>query len=69
MATETKGKAKTPFNHNRDIKCFRCLKRTYSFQYSNKRVIVMRKYGEIESESRGRMPPFGDCSDVKYPVD
>jgi len=29
------------------------LERTYSFQYPNKRIIVMRKYGEIESESGG----------------
>jgi len=74
LTTKIKGKAKISFNHNRDIKGFRCLGSGYiDSQCPNKMIMVIRKHGDMKSEidksKEDEMPPFEDCSDVEYPTD
>jgi len=73
-ATKTKGKAKIPSNRNCDIKCFRCLVSEHiASQCPNKKIMVIREHGDIESESdkfkEDEMPPLEDCSNIEYLVD
>ncbi|KAJ9177048.1 hypothetical protein P3X46_012302, partial [Hevea brasiliensis] len=73
-----KGKGQnTSSGRTRDIQCFRCLgKGHYASQCPNKRVIVMRQNGEIESEdddvddddASESMPPLEEASDVEHAV-
>ncbi|XP_058006770.1 uncharacterized protein LOC131182138 [Hevea brasiliensis] len=73
-----KGKGQnTSSGRTRDIKCFRCLgKGHYASQCPNKRVMVMRPNGEIESEdddvddddASESMPPLEEASDVEHAV-
>ncbi|XP_057997665.1 uncharacterized protein LOC131176619 [Hevea brasiliensis] len=73
-----KGKGQnTSTGRTRDIQCFRCLgKGHYASQCPNKRVMVMRQNGEIESEdddvddddASESMPPLEEASDVEHAV-
>ncbi|XP_057996491.1 uncharacterized protein LOC131175835 [Hevea brasiliensis] len=68
-----KGKGQnTSSGRTRDIQCFRCLgKGHYASQCPNKRVMVMRPNGEIESEdddASESMPPLEEASDVEHAV-
>ncbi|XP_058006772.1 uncharacterized protein LOC131182140 [Hevea brasiliensis] len=73
-----KGKGQnTSSGRTRDIQCFRCLgKEHYASQCPNKRVMVMRQNGEIESEdddvddddASESMPPLEEASDVEHAV-
>ncbi|XP_057984549.1 uncharacterized protein LOC131169348 [Hevea brasiliensis] len=66
----------TSSGKTRDIQCFRCLgKGHYESQCPNKRVMVMRQNGEIESEdddvdddASESMPPLEEASDVEHAV-
>lgn len=63
-----KGKTETTTSSkSRDIKCFRCQGFGHiASECPNKRVILVRDNGEIESasSSEDEMPPLEDCSDV-----
>lgn len=66
--TESKGKSDTQHIHNYDIKCFMCLRAGHiTSQCSNKRFMILKDHGEIESKSdkskADMMPPF---KDVEY---
>ncbi|XP_058003679.1 uncharacterized protein LOC131180086 [Hevea brasiliensis] len=71
-----KGKGQNTFSgRTRDIQCFRCLwKGHYASQCPNKRVMVMRPNGKIESEddddddTSESMPPLEEASDVEHAV-
>ncbi|XP_057990581.1 uncharacterized protein LOC131172962 [Hevea brasiliensis] len=73
-----KGKGQnTSSGRTRDIQCFRCLgKGYYASQCPNKRVMVMRPNGEIESkdddvdddDTSESMPPLEEASDVEHAV-
>ena len=60
---------------NRDIKCFRCLGVGHiALQYPNKRTMIARIDGEVETESEGdddQIPSLEDACDdnVEYPVE
>ncbi|KAH9657950.1 hypothetical protein KPL70_023287 [Citrus sinensis] len=64
-----KGKSDSQHSRNRDIKCFKCL----GTQCPNKRVMILRDDGDVETESESDdepMPPLEDANDgVEYPVD
>jgi hypothetical protein len=61
--TDGKGKSESQPTRDRDIKCFKCLgKRHIAFQCPNRRVMLTRDNGEVESESE-EMPPLVDCCD------
>ncbi|XP_057999315.1 uncharacterized protein LOC131178374 [Hevea brasiliensis] len=75
--TEKGNGQNTSSGRTRDIKCFRCLgKGHYASQCLNKRVMVMRPNGEIESEdddvddddASESMPPLEEASDVEHAV-
>jgi hypothetical protein len=62
--------------HDRDIKCFKCLEKGHiASQCPNRRVMLTRDNGKVESESdkseSEEMPPLVDCSDeeIAYPVE
>ena len=69
-------KVKPQPNRNRDIKYFKCLGSGHiASQCPNKKVMIMRDNGEVETVSEGDsddMPPLKDISDndrVEYPVE
>ena len=58
-------------NRARDIKCFKCLGVGHiASQCPNKRVMILKENGEVESDSEGEieddMPPLEDVSDGEY---
>ena len=76
VTSKNKGKTDSQPNRNHDIKCFKCLGSGHiASQCSNKRVMIMRHNGEVETESEGDsddMPPLEDISDndgVEYHVE
>ena len=74
-SSHDKGKSEKSQKRNRDIKCFKCLGRGHiSSQCPNKRVMILREDGDVETEGESdddEMPPLEDASDVEvaYPVD
>jgi hypothetical protein len=70
--TSNQGKSDSQPSRNRDIKCFKCLGAGHiASQCPNKRVMVLKDDGGIESEGESddeSMPPLEDASDVEYPV-
>jgi hypothetical protein len=57
--------------HDKDIKCFKCLGKGHIASHCpNRKVMLTRDNGEVESESE-EMPPLVDCSDeeIAYPVE
>ena len=65
-------KKESNLNRARDIKCFKCLRvRHIASQCPNKRVIILKENGEVESDSEGQieddMLPLKDVSDGEYP--
>ena len=67
---ESHGKTETPNPHNRDIKCFKCQGRGHiASQCPNRRVMVMRDNGEIETDDEDdlkSMSPLDDASEEEY---
>ncbi|XP_057501092.1 uncharacterized protein LOC130785067 isoform X6 [Actinidia eriantha] len=67
---ENHGKTETPNPHNRDIKCFKCQGRGHiASQCPNRRVMVMRDNGEIETDDEDdlkSMSPLEDASEEEY---
>ena len=67
-----KGKPDSFTTRNRDIMCFKCQGRGHiASQCLNKRVMVMRDNGEIETDNesdRDSMPSLEDADDVEYAV-
>ncbi|KAL5861202.1 hypothetical protein ACOSQ4_002498 [Xanthoceras sorbifolium] len=70
--TINQGKSDSPPTRNRDIKCFKCLGAGHiASQCPNKRVMVLKDDGGIESEGESdgeSMPPLEDAGDFEYPV-
>ncbi|KAH9704932.1 Endonuclease [Citrus sinensis] len=69
-----KGKSDSQHSRNRDIKCFKCLGTSHiASQCPNKRVMILKDDGDVETESESDdepMPPLEDVNDgVEYPVD
>ncbi|KAH9649363.1 Endonuclease [Citrus sinensis] len=69
-----KGKSDSQHSRNRDIKCFKCLGIGHiASQCPNKRVMILRDDGDVETESESYddpMPPLEDANDgVEYLVD
>ena len=66
------GKPDSFTTRNRDIMCFKCQGRGHiASQCPNKRVMVMRDNGEIETDNesdRDSMPSLEDADDVEYAV-
>ncbi|KAL5844036.1 hypothetical protein ACOSQ3_010069 [Xanthoceras sorbifolium] len=66
------GKPDSQPTRNRDIKCFKCLGAGHiASQCPNKRVMVLKDDGGIESEGESdgeSMPPLEDAGDFEYPV-
>ncbi|KAK0597975.1 hypothetical protein LWI29_030422 [Acer saccharum] len=65
------GKTETPNSQNRDIKCFKCQGRGHiASQCPNRRVMVMRDNGEIETDDEEdelkSMYPLEDASEEEY---
>jgi hypothetical protein len=65
------GKTETPNSHNCDIKCFKCQGRGHiASQCPNRRVMVMRDNGEIETDDEEddlkSMSPLEDASEEEY---
>jgi len=74
--TDGKGKSECQPTRDRDIKCFKCLGKGHiASQCPNRRVMLTRDNGEVESESdkseSEEMPPLVDCSDeeIAYPIE
>ena len=67
------GKFDPTTSRTRDVKCFKCQGRGHiASQCPNKRVMVMRDSGEIETEEElemESMPPLEDGNDEEYPVE
>ena len=65
-STKHKGKFETQVNRNCDIKCFKCLGSGHiASQCPNKRVMIMKDNGEVETTSENdsdNMPPLEDVS-------
>ncbi|KAL5787573.1 hypothetical protein ACOSP7_004522 [Xanthoceras sorbifolium] len=70
--TINQGKSDSQPTRNRDIKCFKCLVAGHiASQCPNKRVMVLKDDGGIESEGESdgeSMPPLEDAGDFEYPV-
>ncbi|KAH9792625.1 hypothetical protein KPL71_004200 [Citrus sinensis] len=71
---QSKGKSDSQHSINRDIKCFKCLGTGHiASQCPNKRVMILRDDGDVETESESDddpMPPLEDANDgVEYLVD
>ncbi|KAL5741521.1 hypothetical protein ACOSP7_028253 [Xanthoceras sorbifolium] len=70
--TINQGKSDSQPTRNRDIKCFKCLGAGHiASQCPNKRVMVLKDDGGIESEGESdgeSMPPLEDAGDFEYPV-
>ncbi|KAH9686162.1 Endonuclease [Citrus sinensis] len=71
---QSKGKLDSQHSRNRDIKCFKCLGIGHiASQCPNKRIMILRDDGDVETESElddDPMPPLEDANDgVEYPVD
>ncbi|KAK0587545.1 hypothetical protein LWI29_024676 [Acer saccharum] len=70
--TLNQGKSDSQPSRNRDIKCFKYLGAGHiASQCPNKRVMVLKDDGGIESEDESddeSMPPLEDASDFEYPV-
>ncbi|KAH9705002.1 Endonuclease [Citrus sinensis] len=71
---QSKGKSDSQQSRNRDIKCFKYLGTGHiASQCPNKRVMILRDDGDVETESElddDPMPPLEDANDgVEYPVD
>ncbi|XP_024948462.2 uncharacterized protein LOC112495863 [Citrus sinensis] len=71
---QSKGKSDSQHSRNRDIKCFKCLGTSHiASQCPNKRVMILRDDGDVETESESDddpMPPLEDANDgVEYLVD
>ncbi|KAH9658278.1 hypothetical protein KPL70_023423 [Citrus sinensis] len=71
---QSKGKSDSQHSRNRDIKCFKCLGTCHiASQCPNKRVMILRDDGDVETESESDddpMPHLEDANDgVEYPVD
>ncbi|KAH9792707.1 hypothetical protein KPL71_004239 [Citrus sinensis] len=71
---QSKGKSDSQHSRNRDIKCFKCLGTGHiASQCPNKRVMILRDYGDVETESESDddpMPLLEDANDgVEYPID
>ena len=66
------GKSDSSTTRNRDIKCFKCQGRGHiASQCPNKRVMVLRDDGEIETDDENdneSMPPLEDVDDEEYAV-
>ena len=64
------GKSDSSMSRNRDIKCFKCQGRGHiASQCPNKRVMVLRDNGEIETDDEDEiesMPPLEDADDEEY---
>ena len=67
------GKFDPTTSRTRDIKCFKCQGRGHiASQCPNKRVMVTRDSGKIETEDilqMESMPPLEDANDEEYPVE
>ncbi|KAL5547343.1 hypothetical protein UlMin_007030 [Ulmus minor] len=72
-STSNQGKSDSQSSRTRDIKCFKCLGVGHiASQCPNKRVMIMREDGDVETESESEedsMPPLEDASDIEEPVD
>ena len=74
VAVTNKGTTDSSTSHSRqrDIKCFRCLGVGHiASQCPNKRTMLLRDNGEVESESESdgdSMPSLEDADDVEYAV-
>ncbi|KAH9769547.1 hypothetical protein KPL71_012041 [Citrus sinensis] len=71
---QSKGKSDSQHSRNRDIKCFKYLGTCHiASQCPNKRVMILRDDGDVETESKSDddpMPPLEDANDgVEYPID
>ena len=66
------GKSDSSTSRNRDIKCFKCQGRGHiASQCPNKRVMVLRDDGEIETEDEDDtdpIPPLEDADEEEYPA-
>ncbi|KAK1581185.1 hypothetical protein Q3G72_003854 [Acer saccharum] len=70
--TLNQGKSDSQPSRNREIKCFKCLGASHiASQCPNKRVMVLKDDGDIDSEDESddeSMPPLEDASDFEYSV-
>ena len=74
VPTGAKGKFETQPKCTRDVKCFRCQGYGhYASEYPNKRIMMIRDNGDMESESDRSdcegMPPLGDSDELALLVE